>query len=816
MSSSIIYLSDCTPLYTTLGAPSRITEVLFTPLNSSVRLEWSPPPNSENVLVDSYLVRYKLTGAPLTQTIAELTTFFPTLIVTGLSNGSLYDFWVIAKNRFGESPHSPTVSVAPGAPPSASQLVRRAYHSTPAGDGIGQKVGLEFTPPLIQNGASPLVFTIKYTRIAGGGGTGTDTSFVIVDSVQNTQIMRDASNSLAIKTTGVKGNYIRKEIAIPPTGSSVFTSGEYRFQVFTTNIYGISPASDLSFVVQLYSNTDSVGPRFTAPSFASYSIPADAGAVAVDGSDSSIRFRWKQYRGTAGTGAGAGTYADWSYRIQYTDDKDYWYYPPTVAGSPNTAKFPEYTRAYDQTSPGAGTADFEYFIDISRNVVNGRRYYVRYCVVNAAGDTSEYTQITDTNLSKTTNVPGRLPPPPPIFRASSDDRIVRLYFNWLESGAPPSLDETGGLPILDYRIERFIVTRIGGIFTISPTANAIFTNVVGPFYEDQTNIEINGIEYYYRIYSRNAFGTSILYNSVSAIPSSKSDIVRNVRSAVDSGQITLEWEPPTELEEETPIVQYYIEYRLYDIFSIPAIPPDNIVGVFSGTNTVLNTIQDMNSILVNDTLWDSLTTTVVEKFTNSANLSYTISDLINNRPYVFRVAAVTQDRSRRKIIGLMNVIGGDSPYLPRPTIIGKVPVRMTNVEYLNGDGTITIKWTSSDIRNTEGIIRYIVDYRIALSGSVYSRQTFEYANSVAFNDGTGAVSFIITVSGLSNNILSNPDTSTRNYDMTVYAENSVGYTNSDDRVNLHEDLIFTDVYEGLIVPRIVRPRAVPGLIVERR
>lgn len=824
MSSSIIYLSDCTPLYATLGAPSRIPVVLFYPLNSSIRLEWSPPPNSENVIVDSYLVRYKLSGAPLTQTLAELPTFFPTLIVTGLSNGSLYDFWVVAKNRFGESPHSPTVTVAPGAPPSALQLVRRAYHSTTVGDGITtqepQRVGLEFTPPLLQNGASSLVFTIKYTRISGGAAA--DISYVIVDSVQNSQMMRDESNSIAIKTIGVKGNYIRKEIAIPPpTDSSVFTSGEYRFQVFTSNIYGISPAPDLSFVVQLYSNTDSVGPpavpRFTSPSFASYSIPADAGAVAVDASDSFIRFRWKQYRQTDGTGStGAGAYTGWSYRIQYTDDKDYWYYPPAVLGSPNTAKFPEYTIAYDRVSPGTGTADFEYSIDISRNVVNGRRYYVRYCVVNAAGDTSEYTQITDTNLSKTSSVPGRFPPPPPIFRASSDDRIVRLYFNWLESGVSPSLDETGGLPILDYRIERFIVSRIGGVITISPTANAIFTNVVGPFYEDQNDIETNGIEYYYRIYSRNAFGTSILYNSVTAIPSSRSDIVRNVSSAVDSEKITLEWEPPVELEEETPIVQYYIEYRIYDIFSIPAIPPDNIVGVFSGTNTVLNTIQDMNSILVNDTLWDSLTTTVVEEFTNSANLSYTIRGLINNTPYVFRVAAVTQDSSRRKIVGLLNVIGDDSPYLPRPTIIGKVPLRLTNVEYLNGDGSITIKWTTSDILNREGIIRYIVDYRIAFSGSDYSQQSFEYANSVLFNDGTNSVSFIVTVSGLNNNVLTIPDTSTHSYDMTIYAENSVGYTNTDDRVNLHEDLSFFDVYEGLLLPRVVRPRAVPGIIIERR
>ena len=806
---SLIYLSDCTPLYTTLGAPARITGVIFTPLQNSVRLEWSPPPNSNNVIVDSYIIRYKLYGAPLTQTLGELVSFFPAIIVAGLANGNSYDFWVVAKNRFGESPHSPTVTVAPGAPPSSCQFVRRAYHTTISGDDDysvkPQKVGLEFTPPIIQNGASPLVFTIKYTRIVGGGST--DTSYVILDSVQpNTQIMRDASGNLAIKTTGAKGNYIRKDIAIPTTVGGI-TSGEYRFEVFTTNIYGISAAPDISFIVQLYSITDSAGPpsvpRFTAPSFAYYSIPANAGVVAVDASDSSIRFRWKQYRGTDGTGStGADAYVGWSYRIQYT---------------PNTAKFPEYTRAYDRVSSGAGTADFEYSIDISRNVVNGRRYYVRYCVINAAGDTSEYTQITDTNLALTSGVPGRLPSPPPIFRASTDDRLVRLYFNWTESGKPPSLDETGGLPILDYRIERYIVSRDGGIFTISSTPNAIFENVPGPFYEDQFEIRFNGVEYYYRVFSRNAFGHSVLYTSVSAIPTRPSDIVWGVTSAVDSGQITLEWNQPNELDQETPIVQYYIEYRKYDIFSVPAIPPENIVGEISNTNTISNTIQDMNSILVNDTLWGRLTTTVVSKFTNSTNLSYTIRDLINRQPYVFRVAAVTQDRVRRKLIGLLNVIGENSPYLPRPTIIGKVPTRMTNVEYVNGDGSVAIKWSNADVNNnTERIIRYIVDYRIALSGSAYSQQTFEYANSIVFNDGSSSISFIVYVTGLNNNVPSSVDTSNNSYEMVIYAENSVGYTNLTDRIDLHEDLIFTDVYEGLLLPRIVRPRTIPSAIAELR
>ncbi len=828
MASSIIYLSDCTPLYTTLGAPARIPAVSGYALYRSARLEWSAPPNSENVLVDSYIVRYKLTGAPMSQTLREILTFFPTAVINGLSNGVSYDFWVVAKNRFGESPHSPTISVIPGAVPSASQIVRRAYHSTTVGNGIDgsnpQKVGIEFTPSLTQNGASALTFTAKYTRL-NGGGTMSDISYTETYSVQTNETLLDVSGLPTVNTIGVKGNYIRKEL-IPPTGAMVpaFQSGNYRFQVFSSNIYGTSSAPDISFILYLYSNTDATAsavPRFTAPTFASYSVPANGGIVSIDASDSLFRFRWKQYRGTGTGSTGAAAYADWVYRIQYTDDKDNWYYPPLSLSAPETAKFPEYTRSYDRTSAGSGTADFEYFIDISRNVVNGRRYYVRYCVVSASGDTSEYTQVTTTNLSLVSCIPGKLPTPPPIFNASSADRIVRLYFNWLTR--PPSLDLTGGLPILSYRIERYIGVRVGGIFTILPETITVFDNIAGPFYEDTREIRYNGSEYEYRVYARNALGISATFTSITAIPARPSDVVRNVGASVDSGQITLSWTQPETIEPETPIVQYYIEYKEYNLFDVSNIldasniPAGNIVGPISSPIRISNTIQDMNSILVNDALWAKLDTTTVKVFTNSLELSYTIRDLINNKPFVFRISAVTHDRARRKIIGLAKVIGLNTPYLQRPVIIGRVPTKLSNVEYTNGDSNVSIKWTSSDINNTEGIIRFIVDYDIAVNESVYSqRQTFDYTNCVVFNDGSTTVNFNVIVIGLSNNVSQRPDLHTNSYIMKIYAESSLGFTNEENKVKLQDLLQFTDIFEGVSVPRRVRPKTIPSLIAEIR
>jgi Fibronectin type III domain len=825
MASSIIYLSDCTPLYTTLGAPARVPSVSGYPLNRSARLEWQVPPNTENILIDSYVIRYKLTGAPLSQTLSETLTFFPSVIITGISNGVSYDFWVVAKNRFGESPHSPTISVTPGAAPSAIQFVRRAYHSTTSGTGTGvdgsnpQKVGIEITPSLMQNGAQSLTFTAKYTRLNGANAMMSDISYTELYSIQTNEIMIDASGSPAINTNAVKGNYIRKEITVPTgsgTSASGFQSGLYRFQAFSSNIYGISALPDLSFTLQLYSNTDAnTSPaiaRFTSPTFASYSVPANGGIVSITPGDTTFRFRWKQYRGTGTGSTGPDAYSGWVYRIQYTDDSGNWYYPPVSVSMPETAKYPEYTHAYDRASVGSATADFEYFIDISRNVINGRRYYVRYCVVNADGDTSEYTQVTTTtassNLSMVSTVPGKLPNPPPIFNAATGDRLVKLYFNW--KILPPSLDLTGGLPILDYRIERYI----------SNNKDTVFENVTGPYYEDTFDIRVNGIEYQYRVFSRNAFGISTNYTSVTAIPSRKSDVVRNVVESIDSGQISLSWNEPSSLEPETPIVQYYIEYKEFYFTNISDIPFENIVGTFSGQNTISNTIQDMNSILVNDTLWAKLSTQAQSIYTNSSNQSYTITGLINNKSYIFRVAAVTQDRARRKLVGLMKVIGSNSPYLQRPVIIGKVPGRLANVEYINGDSNVSIKWSGTDINNTEGNIRFIVDYDVAsvsgINQTVYTRrQTFDYVNSVLFNDGSTKVLFNVIVSGLNNNVPERPDSRTNSYVMRIYAENSVGFTNNENKVILHE-LSFKDIFEWLIVPRVVRPRTSPSIITEIR
>ena len=183
MTSSIVFLSDCTPLYTTVGAPGRITNVSATSQHQSVRLVWSLPPNSNEVVITSFIVRYGKFGAPGNLINGIVNIFLPTVVIPNLENGVLYSFWVSAKNPFGESPLSPVVSAYAGSAPSQIEIVRRSYSTTSA-----QNVGIEYTPSTNNNGNAPTIFTIKYQQVVNGELG--DISYSQVSSIQRHLLKR--------------------------------------------------------------------------------------------------------------------------------------------------------------------------------------------------------------------------------------------------------------------------------------------------------------------------------------------------------------------------------------------------------------------------------------------------------------------------------------------------------------------------------------------------------------------------------------------------------------------------------------------------
>jgi hypothetical protein len=111
-----------------------------------------------------------------------------------------------------------------------------------------------------------------------------------------------------------------------------------------------------------------------------------------------------------------------------------------------------------------------------------------------------------------------------------------------------------------------------------------------------------------------------------------------------------------------------------------------------------------------------------------------------------------------------------------------------------------------------------VDYRIAGSNTnvPYTRQSFEYINSLLYKDTTAY--FSIVVINLDNNVSTRPATNSDSYEMFVFAENSVGYTNADDKIKLHDlrDIELNTPYENIVVRRYVRPMSIPPSLNEQR
>ena len=191
-------------------------------------------------------------------------------------------------------------------------------------------------------------------------------------------------------------------------------------------------------------------------------------------------------------------------------------------------------------------------------------------------------------------------------------------------------------------------------------------------------------------------------------------------------------------------------------------------------------------------------------------------DLINYEVYVFRVAAVTQDSIRRKLVGLIQVIGSNSPYLPNPVIIGRVPTKIIDdINFINGDKQINITWSSDDILNTFQIINFIVEYKIYGSSNTVITQKYLYNSSISYYTAT-KVYYSINIKGLNNSV--NNITNSHSYEVVLYSENTVGYTNNVDKLKLNDltvvlyDKIY-DTYENLTkLPRYVRPGAIPSVL----
>jgi hypothetical protein len=147
--------SDPVTPATTPGEPTAVTP---TAGNGQVSLLWSAPASNGGSEITDYVIEYKLTSAediPASwQISADPET--PTIVataVTGLINGTSYDFRISAVNTAGQgSPNSPVVNSTPKTVPDAPVITSVV--------GGNRQVTVNFTAPVSDGGSSITSYTI--------------------------------------------------------------------------------------------------------------------------------------------------------------------------------------------------------------------------------------------------------------------------------------------------------------------------------------------------------------------------------------------------------------------------------------------------------------------------------------------------------------------------------------------------------------------------------------------------------------------------------------------------------------------------------
>lgn len=103
----------------TLEDPPDVPTVPLTlnaaPSFAQVALTWATPTSDGGAAITDYRIQYKLSAASSWTTWAHTASVVTAATITGLANGSSYDFRVAALNFSGSSPYATVTNIAPGA-----------------------------------------------------------------------------------------------------------------------------------------------------------------------------------------------------------------------------------------------------------------------------------------------------------------------------------------------------------------------------------------------------------------------------------------------------------------------------------------------------------------------------------------------------------------------------------------------------------------------------------------------------------------------------------------------------------------------------
>ncbi|MEN9799810.1 MAG: hypothetical protein RL653_3507, partial [Pseudomonadota bacterium] len=139
------------------------TGTTLAPVSGEVELSWSAP-DSGGAPITDYIIQYRVDGAANWTTFTDAVSTATAVKVTGLVNGTLYDFRVAAVNVAGTGGYTdPAVTATPRTVPSAPTGLTAAVMGEAGSTAVGGEVQLTWQAPSDNGGSEITTYILEYS-----------------------------------------------------------------------------------------------------------------------------------------------------------------------------------------------------------------------------------------------------------------------------------------------------------------------------------------------------------------------------------------------------------------------------------------------------------------------------------------------------------------------------------------------------------------------------------------------------------------------------------------------------------------------------
>ncbi len=506
------------------NAPDAPTAVGASGGNALANLTWSAPAYNGGTAITDYIIEYKLTSEPTTwSTFADGTSTNTTGTVTGLVNGSSYDFRISAVNAIGQGTISATATATPITVPNTPTAIVATRGNTQA--------SVAFTAPVF-NGGSPIT---SYTVTSNHGNqvsTGSSSPIVVTGLSNGTEykFTVTATNAAGTGPASADSNPVTPATVSDAPTTPIAVAGNAQVSLsWTAPIWnGGSPITDYAIEYKLSSEP-------TVWSLFADGVSTNTHSV-VTGLTNAHSYDFRIYS-VNDVGQGSSSLETSAMPITVPDA------PTAVSGIAGNAQATiSFTpplfdggstiNNYTVTSnPGGLTATGNLSPITVSGLTNGTQYAFTVVATNSVGSSSP-------SNPSTTITPVTVPDAPTAIIATEGNKQASIAFT------PPAFD--GGTPITLYT-----ATSTPGNFTGTSVSSPIVVTSL-----------TNGTTYTFTVKATNAVGTSGESSPSNEVTlSTEPSQPVNLASTVLGSSIGLSWSAPLSNGGST-IIDYVIEYQL--------------------------------------------------------------------------------------------------------------------------------------------------------------------------------------------------------------------------------------------------------------